>query len=63
MVFILKMQGDALDFSYSSGKISNILIEGSFDKALSIGENSILNLNNIKLNQNKVELLLKMDQM
>ena len=58
-IYIKNAKGDALDFSYSSGKISNILIEGSFDKALSIGENSILNLNNIKLNQNKIGIAVK----
>ena len=50
---------DAIDFSGSKSTINNILIKNIKDKGISVGENSIININNINISDSLVGLAVK----
>ena len=56
---IFEPNGDGLDFSFSTGKINKAQIIKSADKGISIGENSIININDIYLENNKIGIAVK----
>ena len=58
---LVNIGNDALDFSGSNSRIFNITIENSGDKGISVGENSELNVKNIKIKKSFIGLAIKDD--
>ena len=56
---INNVKGDALDFSGSKVELNNIKIENIGDKAVSVGENSIININDLTILKSKIGLASK----
>ena len=55
----LMSNGDCVDFSGSNVKLENIIIENAGDKAISVGENSNVNISHIKIKNAKYGLVSK----
>ena len=53
------IKGDALDFSGSNFDISNSNFRNIFDKAISVGERSNININNIKVKNSDIGVAVK----
>lgn len=56
---IINPSGDGLDFSYSSGNMKNIFVSGAIDKGISIGENSVIQLEDVLLKENSIGIAIK----
>ena len=51
--------GDAIDFSGSNVNLRNIMINNTGDKAISVGENSLIKIKNIKISNSKIGIAAK----
>ena len=51
--------GDAIDFSGSNVNLRNIVIKNTGDKAISVGENSLIKIKNIKISNSKIGIAAK----
>lgn len=58
-IFCNNVKNDCLDLSYSSAKVSNLVAKNIGDKAISAGESSIINLENVIVSNSEMGLVAK----